>query len=390
MRQLAAESSFKLVIRRVVPCFERCNPSINKRSSFTSPFLHRKLSWLHIKTHPFSSAIRLISSFIETPFTAAASLSVRGVMLLRLTWPVAETRFASSAIARRFEVIFSSGNFVAQSFVPTWTKMSADKSDFILRRACKMSPVLAPPRAMTFRDAGSVHATSRMVESPISRFDRRDWDSTWVHWEAGFDTSVSILVIKEAFSDFKSFTAATKAVFEDKSCCRLPRISVTIDVRTAMEVGIIYHVGHTHQETPLSAKLPSSMQSSWYHTKQKQQRIISPVSDRMCLHRSMQWWPWVATSWRPSCWASVADALAPPGGVATSGSRGGADGSTGDVSDADEFLEDIRVIRFSCSRVVTRFLSHALQSISSHWRISTDGDSFLQVMHTGMIRLSRS
>ena len=105
MRQLAAESSFKLVIRRVVPCFERCNPSINKRSLLTSPFLHRKLSWLHIKTHPFSSAIRLISSFIETPFTAAASLSVRGVMLLRLTWPVAETRFASSATARRFEEI---------------------------------------------------------------------------------------------------------------------------------------------------------------------------------------------------------------------------------------------------------------------------------------------
>ena len=60
---------------------------ILKSSSFIFPFRHKKLSWLLKKRHPVPSAILLIVSFTTGPFSAAAALSMRRVMLLKVTQP---------------------------------------------------------------------------------------------------------------------------------------------------------------------------------------------------------------------------------------------------------------------------------------------------------------
>ena len=125
IRQQARELSLRLLINLSVPSLDRCKPSSDKSSSFRSPFLHRKLSWLDTNTHPLLVAISLIFSFTAFDFSAATGLSTRGVMLLKVMCPVDDTLFASVTMALIFEAILSIGNLVEQSFVPTWILMSA-------------------------------------------------------------------------------------------------------------------------------------------------------------------------------------------------------------------------------------------------------------------------
>ena len=60
MRQHAVFVSLRLLIRHSVPNLDRWSPSIDKSSSFMSPFRHKKLSWLLTKRQPVSSAIPFI------------------------------------------------------------------------------------------------------------------------------------------------------------------------------------------------------------------------------------------------------------------------------------------------------------------------------------------
>ena len=57
MQQHAVLLNFRLLMRRSVPSLDKWSPSIDKSSSFKSPFRHRKLSWLLTKRQPVSSAI---------------------------------------------------------------------------------------------------------------------------------------------------------------------------------------------------------------------------------------------------------------------------------------------------------------------------------------------
>ena len=169
MRQQAADCSIRLSISLIVPCLDKWRPSTVNISSMMSPLRQRKLSRWFMNKQPLSLATLSIKLLTVSPFSAASLWSLLGVMPLIVTWPVVDIRFASEKMSQILLPIFSTGNFVEQSFVPTCDITSPNESVFILRRDCNISPILAPLCDTICNAFESVQATSWIIESPMRR-----------------------------------------------------------------------------------------------------------------------------------------------------------------------------------------------------------------------------
>ena len=378
-----------------------------------SPLRQRKLSWWFMNKQPLSPATLSITVLTVSPFSAASLWSLLGVMPLIVTWPVVDTRLACDTMSQILLPIFSTGNFVEQSFVPTCNITSPNESVFILRRDCNISPVLAPQRDTIYNAFGSVQATSRIIESPMRRLGMLGL--VWGGWGMGFEVSVddndSIWETKVEFLAFKSSTEVDNLVFNsislDISCCRL----IIILVSDATEAGNVRQPGHTHHTMSFPEAVPSLMQASWCQMKHRQHRIISPVPDLPCLHCGVQcrncsgdglgtaW-----ASWSPPSAAAAASgdagelggsgsassSLSPGGARYTSGSDGvDSVASVGVETTGPDFMERVLRCNSSLARPASRFSSQEEHSMSSYWRGLTEGHRRLHVIQTGILIFHR-
>ena len=84
-----------------------------------------------------------------------------------ITRPLTDFSFSVSMMRDKFSTILSLGNFVDESFVPTWTKTSECDPGLYFFNIDKISPVLALPFKFTHRVVSSFESTSLIVESSI-------------------------------------------------------------------------------------------------------------------------------------------------------------------------------------------------------------------------------
>ena len=127
----------KFLINLRDPAADKYSPSRRRKPSITSPFFATKLSAWSMKIQPFDSEISLTFELISDPLDAAKEPSVLGQMPLMTIWPVTNFSFATSMICDRFSVIFSVGNLVAVSLVPTWMIISEWADDFVFSTLIK-------------------------------------------------------------------------------------------------------------------------------------------------------------------------------------------------------------------------------------------------------------
>ena len=111
MRQQAREFNLRLLISLSVPSLGASHRVIKVPHSDRHFCIGNSLDWTR-KRARYSWLYPLFLSFTIMDFSAAARLSTRGVMLLKVMWPVDDTLFASVIMALMFEAILSTGNLV--------------------------------------------------------------------------------------------------------------------------------------------------------------------------------------------------------------------------------------------------------------------------------------
>ena len=266
---LALVDRLRFSSRHLVPRADRCSPSIKRWFSITSPLRRKKVSLWSMKTQPFSPHRSFNRPLTSSPFLAAALLSFRGHIPLKVTWPDLDIDFAVSIIFVMLVIIFSSGNFVLVSLVPTWMITSVYVlafTDFII---ASMSPVLPPPRGTTYNALSSFETTSLIVESPI----RSIWPSFlvclvasvaehFVHLISPNDCtcadSVWLLSINLATLEwrFLLFSVNDSTIFTK---------SVIVFCILATHRGACLHTSHIHHADGVSVLVAGHCtQSSWY------------------------------------------------------------------------------------------------------------------------------
>ena len=184
-----------------------------------------------------------------------------------------ETRLASAMISHTFDIILSHGNFVAQSFVPTWITTSACESVSIFFSIDSISHVFAPPREFTVRDLGLVDLMSRIMESPTRRvvasFSARSFDSRWLVSLSDFSCAVNV-----SFDSVRVWTFCCSSVLMLNNLTFISRARVTSKCSWSnltrsweTSTAVLLQAGQTHQfRSCLASKaLIWLMQSSWCH-----------------------------------------------------------------------------------------------------------------------------
>ena len=203
-----------------------------------------------------------------------------------VTWPVADTLLHSFITSDMFSTILSSGNFVAQSFVPTWTVISENwfwsKRLSILR----MSPVLAPPRDST-TSCGLLLLMSRMVESPIRRagvLAITDWPGVLAIRVREF-----ICVVRALFWSRSLVTDDTRLWFCSARYWTVCFKSIKEFFIWASMRGVLRQTWHTHHADSVSCSYAESTQSSWnkaqvasYHTGRDRAFVFTMLQTMTC------------------------------------------------------------------------------------------------------------
>ena len=190
-------SNIRFFISFLVPWADKWSPSTRNRPLSISPLWYVKLSQLSTYVQPLSESICFSELCTCLTLSNALWLSKRGRNPLNMTLSDMETRLASAMISHTYDIILSHGNFVAQSFVPTWITTSACESVCIFFSIDSISHVFVPPREFTVRDLGLVDLMSRIVESPTRRvvasFSARSFDSRWLVLLSDFSCAVNVL-----------------------------------------------------------------------------------------------------------------------------------------------------------------------------------------------------
>ena len=256
---------FKFFSSFLVPAAHKCRPSMSKKSSVVSPPLVKKLSVWSIKTQSFSFTRVFSASFTAVPFDAASKLSVLGHIPLMITRPLTDFSFAVSMMRDIFSTIFSMGNFVDESFVPTWIKTSECDPGLYFFNIDRISPVLAPPFEFTHRVVSSFESTSLIVESPIRSRGCLFWP--FISFTPRDPRSISfsdcictdITSLKFLSAEISSFNV----LFSVDSVSMRPHSLLTEVVSAAIVCGIWRQQLHRHQVASWDGTQSLSRQSSW-------------------------------------------------------------------------------------------------------------------------------
>ena len=185
-------------------------------------------------------------------------------MPLMTIWPVTDFSFATSMICDRFSVIFSVGNLVAVSLVPTWMIISEWADDFVFFKIDKISPVFAPPFELTCKQLLSVDTTSLIVESPMIRRGGLAWAPTWAGWTGLMSLSECIWADNSALLSFKLFISPLNLDFSFDKILTSPHSLLTESVSVVRVCGLRRHEAHSHQFESGGGLMGLARQSSWY------------------------------------------------------------------------------------------------------------------------------